>query len=271
MMFLFITPLAIFVGYLVYLIFFWQWKKNCQPMFNTDTPIIMGHRGSPTLITENTIPSFKKAIDQGVEGLEFDIRLSKDKQIVIFHDATLKRLSDRKEAVSELSLTELQSVKLHKQEGQVEDVYIPSLKDIVHLLHEVKVVNIEIKSEGLFRGHDILKPLIKFLNTYLIDNKCIISSFNPLILMRLRLQRPETVIGFLYNRNRIFHGWDNLIWILRVQPENLHTHHSLLDSWFVRWARSKGMKINSYTINDKNIFDQADIEGVFTDNIEYIK
>ena len=145
-MFLFITPLAIFVGYLVYLIFFWQWKKNCQPMFNAVTPIIMGHRGSPTLITENTIPSFKKAIDQGVEGLEFDIRLSKDKQIVIFHDATLKRLSDRKEAVSELSLTELQSVKLHKQEGQVEDVYIPSLKDIVHLLHEVKVVNIEIKS-----------------------------------------------------------------------------------------------------------------------------
>ena len=270
-MFLFITPLAIFVGYLVYLIFFWQWKKNCQPMFNVDTPIIMGHRGSPTLITENTIPSFKKAIDQGVEGLEFDIRLSKDKQIVIFHDATLKRLSDRKEAVSELSLAELQSVKLHKQEGQVEDVYIPSLKDIVHLLHEVKVVNIEIKSEGLFKGHDILKPLIKFLNTYLIDNKCIISSFNPLILMRLRLQRPETVIGFLYNRNRIFHGWDNLIWMLRVQPENLHIHHSLLDRWFVRWARSKGMKINSYTINDKNIFDQADIEGVFTDNIEYIK
>ena len=270
-MFLFITPLAIFVGYLVYLIFFWQWKKNCQPMFNDDTPIIMGHRGSPTLITENTIPSFKKAIDQGVEGLEFDIRLSKDKQIVIFHDATLKRLSDRKEAVSELSLTELQSVKLHKQEGQVEDVYIPSLKDIVHLLHEVKVVNIEIKSEGLFRGHDILKPLIKFLNKYLIDNKCIVSSFNPLILMRLRLQRPETAIGFLYNRNRIFHGWDNLIWILRVQPENLHIHHSLLDSWFVRWARNKGMKINSYTINDKKIFDQVNIDGVFTDNIEYIK
>ena len=270
-MFLFITPLAIFVGYLVYLIFFWQWKKNCQPMFNTDTPIIMGHRGSPTLITENTIPSFKKAIDQGVEGLEFDIRLSKDKQIVIFHDATLKRLSDRKEAVSELSLTELQSVKLHKQEGQVEDVYIPSLKDIVHLLHEVKVVNIEIKSEGLFRGHDILKPLIKFLNTYLIDNKCIISSFNPLILMRLRLQRPETVIGFLYNRNRIFHGWDNLIWMLRVQPENLHIHYSLLDSWVVRWAQKKGMHINSYTINDKKVFDKVEINGVFTDNIEYIK
>ena len=268
---IFIIPVTLFISYLIYLMFFWQWKKNCQPMFNGDTPIIMGHRGSPTLITENTIPSFKKAIDQGVEGLEFDIRLSKDKQIVVFHDATLKRLSDRSEAVSELSLTELQSVELYKQEGQTEDVYIPSLKDMVHLLHEVSVVNIEIKSEGLFKGHDILKPLIRFLNKYLIDNKCIVSSFNPLILMRLRLQRPETVIGFLYNRNRFFHGWDNMVWMFRVQPENLHIHYSLLDSWIVRWARKKGMHINSYTINDKKEFNKTQVDGVFTDNIEYIK
>ena len=60
-------------------------------MFNEKPPIIIGHRGSPNIITENTIPSFQKAIDQGVEGLEFDIRLSKDKQIVVFHDETLKR------------------------------------------------------------------------------------------------------------------------------------------------------------------------------------
>ena len=259
------------VLYLLYLIFWWNWKKNCQPMFNRDDPIIMGHRGSPTLITENTIPSFQKAVEQGVEGLEFDIRLSKDKQIVVFHDATLKRLSDRGEAISNLSLTEIQAVELYKKEGQTDHVYIPSLKDMVPLLHQVKVINIEIKSDGLFKGHDILKPLIKFLNTYLIDNKCIVSSFNPLILMRLRLQRPETVIGFLYNRMRLFHGWDNMVWMFRVQPENLHVHYSMLDHWIVKWARKKGMRINSYTINDKKVFDGADVDGVFTDNIEYLK
>ena len=59
--------------------------------------------------------------------------------------------------------------------------------------------------------------------------------------------------------------------MLRVQPENLHIHYSLLDSWIVRWARKKGMHINSYTINDKKIFDKAEINGAFTDNIEYIK
>ena len=89
--------------------------------------------------------------------------------------------------------------------------------------------------------------------------------------MKLRLNRPQTIIGFLYNRNKLFHSWDNMIWMLRVQPENLHIHYSLLNSWIVKWARGKGMRINSYTINDKPVFDQVNVDGVFTDNIEYLK
>ena len=259
--------------YFAHCLFFWRWKKNCQPLYNDEKNLILGHRGSPMLITENTLPSFKKAIDQGVDGLEFDIRLSKDNQIVIFHDADLKRLSDRDENILDVSLTELQAVELHKQNGQLEETYIPSLNDVVPLLDQIKVINIEIKSEGLFKGHNILKPLIKFLNKHKIDDKCIISSFNPLILMKLRLQRPETAIGFLYNRKRLFHTWGNMIWMLRVQPENLHIHYSMLDSWIINWVRKKGMRINAYTINDKDIYSkfQSKIDGVFTDNIEYLK
>ena len=62
-----------------------------------------------------------------------------------------------------------------------------------------------------------------------------------------------------------------MIWMLRVHPDNLHIHYSLLNSWIVKWAGKKGMRINSYTINDIKIFDNADIDGVFTDNIEYLK
>jgi glycerophosphoryl diester phosphodiesterase len=231
----------------------------------------MGHRGSPTHITENTIPSFQKAISQGVDGLELDIRLTKDKQIAVFHDADLKRLCGKSNKINKLSLTELQTMALNKKEGQKEEVYIPSLNDLLPLFEQTKVVNIEIKSEGTFQGHQILKPLMQFLDKNNLDDKCIVSSFNPLILMKLRLRRSHTVIGFLYNPNTWFHGWDNMIWMLRVQPENLHIHYSLLNHWIVRWARKKGMLINSYTINDKKAFDSANVDGIFTDNIEYIK
>ena len=62
-----------------------------------------------------------------------------------------------------------------------------------------------------------------------------------------------------------------MIWMLRVQPENLHIHYSRLNHWIVQWARKKGMRINSYTINDKKVFDNTNLDGVFTDNIEYLK
>ena len=107
--------------------------------------LIFGHRGSPDKITENTIPSFQKAIDQGVDGLEFDIRLAKDGVIMVFHDADLKRLSNRSEHISALSLTELQTIILNRQDGQIEETYIPSLNDLVPLLEKIQIINLEIK------------------------------------------------------------------------------------------------------------------------------
>jgi len=271
-MFVFFSSITtLFCLYLLYLIFFWQWGKNYQPFYNKEQRPIMGHRGSPNLFTENTILSFEKAIDQGVDGLELDVRLSKDRQIVVFHDPNLKRLSDRTEKIQDLSLTELQRIALHKQDNQKEEAYIPTLNDLVPLFNQIKVLNIEIKTDAFLKGHDIINLLIKFLDKHKIDDKCIVSSFNPLILMKLKRRRPRTIIGFLYNRKKLLHGWDNMIWMLRVQPDNLHVHYSLLDSWIVRWARKKGMHINSYTINDKKVFDETNADGVFTDNIEYLK
>ena len=270
-MIIFFSLIAIcFLAYMVYLVFFWQWQKNCQPYYNEDK-LIFGHRGSPRLITENTLPSFYKAIEQGVDGLELDVRLTKDGELIVFHDEDLKRLSAHNEKIKECTLEALQAVQLKKQENQAKLATIPSLNDIAGLLDKIKVLNIEIKSESIFSDNNILQLLIKFLNHYQIDDKCIVSSFNPFLLMKLRMQRPQTIIGFLYNRKRLFHGWDNMIWMLRVQPENLHIHYSLLNHWVIKWARSKGMRINSYTINDKAVFEKANIDGVFTDNIEYIK
>ena len=271
MLIIIILLFTCFVLYVMYLLLYWNWDKACQPYFRPNETLIIGHRGSPNIITENTIPSFEKAILQGVDGLEFDIRLSKDNQIVIFHDKDLKRLSRRTEKIEKLSLAELQTVELKKQKNQTDEVYIPSLNELVPLLARVKMFNIEIKSDSLLHGHRIIKPLIEFLDKHHLDDKCIVSSFNPLILMKLRLKRPDTIIGFLYNKNRLFHSWDNMIWMLRVHPDNLHIHYSMLDSWAVSWARKRGMRINSYTINNKKVFDAADVDAVFTDSIEYLK
>ena len=258
---LFCIPLAI----MYYIVFIWKWKKKPQSFYPDERPLVFGHRGSPTHITENTLASFEKAINQGVDGLEFDVRLTKDKQIVIFHDSDLQRLAGVNKKISELTYKQLQEIQLEQ------DQTIPRLDDFVPLLDKIKAVNIEIKSDGAFKGFGVVKPLINFLDKNTSDGKCIVSSFNPLILLRLKLKRSKTILGYLYNRSMIFHPWNNLVWMCRIRPENFHVHYSLLDSWIVKWARGKGMKINSYTINDKKVFDGAKIDGAFTDNIEYLK
>ena len=258
---LFCIPLAI----MWYIVFVWKWKKNSQSFYLDNRPFIFGHRGSPTHITENTLASFEKAIDGGVDGIEFDIRLTKDKKIVIFHDFDLQRLAGVNKKIQDLTYEELQEIKLEQGHR------IPRLDGFVPLLDKIKAVNIEIKSDGILKGQGIIKPLIQFLDKHNIDDKCIVSSFNPLILLRLKLKRSKTILGYLYNRSMIFHPWNNLVWMCRIRPDNLHIHYSLLDSWIVKWARGKGLKINSYTINDKKVFDGAKIDSAFTDNIEYLK
>jgi len=266
--------ITIVVLIFLYIIFFWRWKKNPQTFYYDNDLLSFGHRGSPTYITENTIPSFEKAIEQGVDGIEFDIRLTKDNKIVIFHDEDLKRLNGERRKIKNLTYTQLQHLKLKKTKTQNHESFIPLLNDVIPLLNKLKVINIEIKSEGVFKGHKIIKPLLRFLEKNQIDNKCIISSFNPLILWKIKIKRPQTVIGFLYNRNAPFHALLNMELMIYCRPDNLHIHHTLLDSWIVRWAKNKRMKINSYTINDKKAYNKAKeqrIDGIFTDNIEYLK
>ena len=75
-----------------------------------DLPLIIAHRGASALAPENTLAAFRKAIEDGAEGIEFDVRLSKDGKAVVFHDADLKRIAGRDEKIIDLSFAELQKI-----------------------------------------------------------------------------------------------------------------------------------------------------------------
>tara|TARA_Y100001970_G_scaffold117782_1_gene146370 strand:- start:10 stop:819 length:810 start_codon:yes stop_codon:yes gene_type:complete len=269
MIFLIIAVLIIF-----YLIFFWNWRKNEQYFYLGGRPIIIGHRGSPTKITENTKPSFEKALDQGVEGIELDIRLTKDKKIVVFHDDNLLRLSGVNIGVKDLAYTEMLTHTLKKEKNQKEGVVAPQLEDLLPVLNKSEVINIEIKSDSFFDSSEIVDYLISFLDNNNLDYKCIVSCFNPLMLWRLRRKRPQTIIGLLYTKRVPLHSTYNMMWAMACRADNLHIHYDFIDSWIVKWAKRKGMRVNSYTINNGAIYKKvirAKADGIFTDNIEYIK
>ncbi|SVE24988.1 uncharacterized protein METZ01_LOCUS477842, partial [marine metagenome] len=158
--------LFIFIVCCIYFIFIWRWKKKPQKFYSDNKLFLWGHRGSPTKKTENTLSSFKKATSQGVDGLELDVRCTKDKKVVVFHDKDLNRLAGINKKIKDITYVELQKINLIGQEK------IPLLDDLVEIIEKVHAVNIEIKSDALFRGYDAVNPVVAFIAKHGIHEKC---------------------------------------------------------------------------------------------------
>ncbi len=108
-------------------------------------PWLLGHRGSPRRFTENTLSSFEAALAEGADGFELDVRLSRDGQLVVFHDPTLERLTQGRDqrSISDVTCNELEGIAL------VGGARIPTLLEVLcfAFCHDAKV-NVELKADG---------------------------------------------------------------------------------------------------------------------------
>lgn len=252
----------------IYFIFIWRWKKKPQEFYKENQLFIWGHRGSPLNNTENTLPSFQRAIEQGVNGIEFDVRCTKDKRVVVFHDQDLCRLGGKKQKIKEMTREELKTVFLKNKET------IPLLDELTGIINQTGAINIEIKSDSIFSGYTAIAPVVEFIKKHNLYKKCVVSCFNPLVLIALKMQTSQVIVGYLYNKNVPLHAWHNVFWMKLVRPDSLHIHYSLIDNWPVKWAQKQNLKTSSYTVNDKGAYNDVKrlkFDGVFSDNIECLK
>jgi glycerophosphoryl diester phosphodiesterase len=125
---------------------------------------IIGHRGAAGIAPENTLESIKAAKRSKADAIEIDVRTTKDKELVVFHDESLLRMTGNPKQVSELSLQELKKIKLISGDN------IPTLKEA---LKEAGATTLVI--EG--KGEDWSEPLAKVLNNH-TGPKPIIISYN---------------------------------------------------------------------------------------------
>ena len=91
-------------------------------------PVCIAHRGFSSLYPENTLLAFRKAIEAGAQVIELDIRTSKDNELIVFHDPTLKRIADLEVEVSSLKFKELREIDLGL--GQ----RIPSFREVLEVV-----------------------------------------------------------------------------------------------------------------------------------------
>ena len=111
---------------------------------------IYAHRGASGYAPENTLEAFYIAMQQGADGIELDVQLTKDGEVVVIHDETINRVSNGKGKVMDYTLAELKQFSFHNHMDMYKNVRIPTLQEVLDLVKPGKMeVNIELKT-GIF-------------------------------------------------------------------------------------------------------------------------
>lgn len=171
---------------------------------------VIGHRGAAGLALENTLDAIRAGIAAGVDGIEFDVRLTADGHFVLCHDPTLRRVSDHEHAIDKCSLEELRQLPLHNGKP------VPTLEEALKAVGKLTVI-VEPK------GNDWAEPLAVFFERHkAVDLRVI--SFNHSELAKFHMLMPDIRVyanertnafdAIQYARAHDFAGVDLNFWLV---------------------------------------------------------
>lgn len=209
--------------------------------------LVWAHRGASGYAPENTMASFKKAIEMGADGIELDVQLTKDNQIVVIHDEWIDRTSDGKGWVKDLTLEELRKYNYNKKFPEYGRQEIPTLKEVYELIKATDLtINVELKT-GIVFYEDLERKVIELTKEMGMENQVLYSSFNHYSCVKLHEIDPDAYVGFLYSDGTIEiadyakkHGANALHpAIFNVQYPN-----------YMQDAMRNGLDVNAWPVNE---------------------
>ncbi len=210
------------------------------------------HRGffDNERIVENTIKAFKKA-NSNNHPYEFDVRLTKDEKVIVFHDDTLKRLSGINKKVSDMTYDELKDIKLLNIGS------IPLLEDVLKLDNKNGIM-IEIKNDD--NNMLIVDKVLELLKDY--KGKYSIISFNKNTLKYIRTKNKDIVLGLLIGlrKEKPFEGFSNKFFIKTFKPDFLSVNKRNIDYKYIKKYK-KNNPVLIWTIKTREDFTKYKDKG----------
>lgn len=168
---------------------------------------VWAHRGASGYAPENTLEAFELAAKQKADGVELDVQLSKDGELVVIHDEIIDRVTDGKGKVKDYTVRELKSFKANQTHPEYANSVIPTLAEVYDLLKPTGLeINVELKT-GIYFYPDIEKKLLKLAREKGMEEKLWYSSFNHYSLIRMKELEPSVRTGILY-ADGIVNVWD---------------------------------------------------------------
>jgi glycerophosphoryl diester phosphodiesterase len=229
----------------------------------TRRPLVYGHRGASARAPENTAQAFALALSEGADGVELDVRLSRDDVVMVVHDPDLLRVAGRPQRVAELDAHVLQHIDVG---GDV----IPTLDDVLDSLCSADArVNIELKGDVPNRWA-LVRAVSKLLHKRHPRERelLVISSFWPGILAGLRALGPPVSDAFLFDLEHT--GAFRAAWLRRaLRPKGLHPHYRICNPNSVARWHARGLFVNAWTVDspiEAQRLAKMGVDGIITND-----
>lgn len=159
---------------------------------------VYAHRGASAYAPENTLPAFKLAEEQGADGIELDVHLTKDGELVVIHDEKLDRTTNGTGLVKDYTLAELKTFCADNGMPGYADARIPTLREVLEQVKPGKMlVNIELKT-GILWYEGIEKKTLDLVAELGMQDRIIYSSFNHYSIAEVRRLAPEAQTAYLF-------------------------------------------------------------------------
>jgi len=239
---------------------------------------VIAHRGESTDAIENSLSSISVAWEQGVRAVEVDVRLTRDNQIVVIHDAHTGRVTDQKKVVRTSTLEELRTLSLKLEDKKAEEnERIPTLSEVLQTMPDGRRLIIEVKS-----GKRIIPHLVALLQASALEKDQIeIICFNKQVLSKLKILLPMYRMFWLLDLD---YRWPH--WLLFIRPNKLARSAQRMgldgvDVWagkmlnkkFVQEFKKIGLSVYAWTVNDVDqalALKEAGIDGLTTDRASWM-
>jgi glycerophosphoryl diester phosphodiesterase len=217
--------------------------------------LTVGHRGAGAYEIENTIESFKKAIDLGVNAIELDVRQSQDGKIIVCHDDNLKRLFGKELPVNKATLDELK---------QATENRIATLKEALRFIdRKVDKILVELKETGYE------KKILDLIRKEELDDNVILVSFLPECLAQVRSLNTGIETGLIYTKLR-----NPVEAAQKLGAQYLVPLYRFIHTKDIEKAHKYHLKVIVWTINTKEEaikYIAKGVDGIATDKPDVFK
>lgn len=240
--------------------------------FNQSIATFLAHRGASQKAPENTIASLKAAKQYGAKWVEFDVRMTKDKEPIVFHDSSLKRTTGTKGYVYNTNFKEIKHLDAGSWfSNQFKNEKVPHLTEYLQEAAQLKLgINLEIKASKN-QNTDLVRIVNDYLNQYWPTSLPlpIISSSSTACLKALR--KINTKYRLAYIMNHWTKQWISMI--KRLNCYSIHISYKNIKPTAIKKIKAAGYTVLAYTVNELEALEKlhhTGVDGFITDNLSLL-